>query len=121
MLILFLDDSERRVQVATDFFEGKQFEGVILCVAMNAHVAIEYLRLAEEPWDLVMLDHDLGEQVYQNSDEENCGMEVVRYIERTRPEVKKIVVHSWNVPAGREMQIRLQQAGYDTAYQPFEG
>ena len=118
MLILFLDDSERRVQIATDFFEQTR---ETVCIAMNAHVAIEYLRLAEEPWDLVMLDHDLGGQVYQNSDEENCGMEVVRYIERTHPEIKKIVVHSWNAPAGREMQERLQRAGYDTAYQPFEG
>lgn len=120
MLVLFLDDSERRVQVATDFFERK-VEGVVLCVAGNAHVAIEYLRLAEEPWDLVMLDHDLGGKVYQDSKEENCGMEVVRYIERTRPEIKQIVVHSWNAPAGRRMQQRLQRAGYDTAYQPFEG
>jgi hypothetical protein len=30
-------------------------------------------------------------------------------------------VHSWNAPASRVMQERLQQAGYDTAYQPFEG
>jgi len=120
VLVLFLDDSERRIQIATDFFENLK-EDVSLCIAMNAHVAIEYLGLTEEPWELVMLDHDLGGQVYQNSDEENCGMEVVRYIERTRPKIERIVVHSWNAPAGREMQERLQQAGYDTAYQPFEG
>ena len=114
MLILFLDDNEQRVQRATNYFEGKT-----LCVAMNAHVAIEYLRLAEEPWDLVMLDHDLGGQVYQNSEEENCGMEVVRYIERTRPAIKVIIIHSWNAPAAREMRERLQRAGYDAAYEPF--
>lgn len=120
LLVLFLDDSERRIQIAEEYFT-QEYGDVIFCVAMTADTAIEYLRLTEEPWDIVMLDHDLGGNVFQNSEEENCGMAVVRYIERTRPKIKRIVVHSWNVPAGREMQGRLQRAGYDTVYQPFGG
>jgi len=115
MLVLFLDDSERRIEAAT-----KAFEGDTLCVAMTADIAIEYLKVSEEAWDLVMLDHDLGNIVFQDSQETNCGMEVVRYIERTRPKINRIIVHSWNAPAGGKMRKRLQQAGYNVTYQPFE-
>jgi DNA-binding NarL/FixJ family response regulator len=115
MLVLFLDDSVRRAKAAAEQFAGDTF-----CLAGTADTAIEYLRLAEEPWDLVMLDHDLGGKVFQDSLETNTGMEVVRYIERTQPEIKRIVVHSWNSPAAREMVSRLEQAGYEASYQPFE-
>ena len=114
MIVLFLDDSERRISIAEEYFADDTF-----LAAQTSYTAIEYLRLAEEPFDLVMLDHDLGGVVFQNSKEENCGMEVVRYIERTRPQIKKIIVHSWNVPAGQEMLARLQNAGYEVSYEPF--
>ena len=114
MLILFLDDSQQRVNAALDHFAEED-----IVIAQSSWVAIEYLRLAEEPWDLVMLDHDLGNHVFQNSLEVNTGMEVVRYIERIRPAIKKIVVHSWNPGAAKEMVQRLLKIGYPTTYEPF--
>lgn len=115
MLVLFLDDSQKRVDVAIDHFEEET-----LCIAMDAETAIRYLAVAEEPWDLVMLDHDLGDHVFQDSNEENTGMEVVRYIEFNLPKIKRIIVHSWNPGAGREMEQRLTKLGYPTTYAPFE-
>lgn len=115
MRILFLDDNEKRRNVAIDRYAADHE----LHVVETADQAIDAL-LKFPAWDRVLLDHDLGGQVFQNSFESNTGMEVVRFILRTKPIIDQIIVHSWNMPAGREMTNKLKDAGYTAAYQPFE-
>ena len=68
------------------------------------------------------LDHDLGGTQWQDSRAENCGMEVVRFLESC--DIKdyghiKMTIHTWNGPAGRQMLARLQLKGYKTIFRPF--
>ncbi len=112
--ILFLDDSEPRLNQAENVFGEEE-----LYLAQTAETAIRLLSTLS-PWDLVMLDHDLGQKVMQDSEDPGSGMEVVRYIERALPEIKEIVVHSWNPPAANSMRFRLAGAGYSVSYRPFK-
>jgi len=121
MLILFLDDSEERQKLVLAYFEAVySTEEFALLFAKDAQTAIEYLQAVEEPWNLVMLDHDLGKEIFMDSDRMDTGMEVVRWIVRNRPLIEKIIIHSWNSPAAEEMIARLRAAGYEEVlYQPF--
>ena len=112
--ILFLDDSEARLNQAENYFGEEE-----LYLARTAEIAINRLSMLA-PWDLVMLDHDLGQKYMQESEDPGSGMEVVRYIERSLPEIKKIIIHSWNAPAANSMRFRLVGAGYSVSYQPFQ-
>jgi ActR/RegA family two-component response regulator len=111
--ILFLDDSDTRLKQAEIAFDGEE-----LYLARTAEKAIRLIATVQ-PWDLVMLDHDLG-QYMQDSEDPGSGMEVVRYIEQALPEIKKIIIHSWNPPAASEMCSRLARQGYNVDYRPFQ-
>ncbi len=113
--ILFLDDNESRLNQADNFFGGEE-----LYLPRTAESAIFFLSKGLS-WDLVMLDHDLGGEIFVGSDREDCGMEVVRYIERALPEIEEIIIHSWNAPAANEMRSRLTKQGYNVDYRPFQG
>ncbi|KKL88073.1 hypothetical protein LCGC14_1928330 [marine sediment metagenome] len=113
MKVLFLDDNKNRIDAAIKLFNGDD-----LFVAKAASEAILYLSNLDN-LDLVMLDHDLGGEAFVDSDREDCGMEVVRWILRTKPKIKRIVIHSWNVPASNVMVSMLGLAGYSVAYKPF--
>ena len=115
MRILFLDDNERRRAIAI----SRYAEDHELHVVETSEQAIGTL-LKFPAWDRVLLDHDLGGQVFQNSLESNTGMEVVRFILQAKPIIDQIIVHSWNGPAGQEMTNKLKDAGYTAAYRPFE-
>lgn len=112
--ILFLDDNESRLNQAENALGGEE-----LYLVRTAEHAIRLLS-SLAPWDLVMLDHDLGENYMQNSEDVDSGMEVVRYIERTLPEIKEIIIHSWNAPAANEMRSRLARQRYNVDYRPFQ-
>lgn len=67
------------------------------------------------------LDHDLGNETYVNSQREDCGMEVVRFLlkENRIGQIEKIYVHSHNVYANRIMAEDLSNAGYNSTLFPF--
>lgn len=113
MKILFLDDNQYRIFTAVSKL-GKDND---LHVVTTAKEAIEMLE--DHVFDVVYLDHDLGVRVYQSSDEENCGMEVVRWIIKNLPPIDKIVIHSWNIPAAKQMWKMLYSAGYKVVRQTF--
>jgi CheY-like chemotaxis protein len=112
MRILFLDDSEERIEQAKEIYSGAE-----LVIVRTAPEAIQ--QLFHGPWDVVSLDHDLGGEVLVDSDREDCGMEVVRWIIKNKPPLKIITIHSWNIPAGKRMAEDLQKAGYYAHIHPF--
>lgn len=111
MNILFLDDSSER----TKTFSSKVPYAKTFLSALQI---INELAKGEKN-DIVFLDHDLGEQQFQNSDEENCGMEVVRWMVKNNLTVKNIIVHSLNFNAAMEMVNKLKNAGYKARYVSF--
>ena len=113
MRILILDDNELRLGLFTDVFGTHQN-----IMVKEAQSAIAFLQ-SHAPFDLVMLDHDLGGEIYVDSDREDCGMEVVRWMEIHKPIARRVVVHSWNIPAAEIMANRLTAAGYTVLRAPF--
>jgi len=112
MNILFLDDSEERQKIFRS-----EFPHAHRCTI--AADAIFNLGFGE--WDLVLLDHDLGKEIYADSNGENTGAEVTRWILKNKPTIKRVVVHSFN-PSGAEVMLKnLIEAGYNPIYAPFNG
>ena len=114
--ILFLDDNNERIETAIKYFSSDDYD---LMIAKTAHHAIKLLKI--QGFELVYLDHDLGGEVFVNSNREDCGMEVVRWMcsNKMKINVGRVIVHSWNYPAATEMRNKLKDAGYDVCQSPF--
>lgn len=125
-MILFLDDSAQRAVLAYERMPEADRENTIWC--RTAEEAIITLWDYRDRLDAVHLDHDLGGQEYVNTKREDCGMEVVRSLEKMshdKPEefeklkVARFVVHSWNGHAAPIMVERLTKLGLDVVCVPF--
>lgn len=126
-MILFLDDNPNRAVITHRRMTESERNRVIWCKTVEE--AICTLWDYRERLERVMLDHDLGGQQYVNTKREDCGMEVIRYLERlSRKEPKefdklkaaRFVVHSWNDHAGPQMVERLRKIGLTAYYNPFD-
>lgn len=108
MRILFLDDN------------GPRTETFLRAVAINSKDRIYTTKTAEgcisrledEEWDYVFLDHDLGDEIFVDSNRPDCGMEVVRWLEANKKNIHCIFVHTANEPARNAMVKKLKAAGY---------
>lgn len=101
--VLFLDDQLSRCSWAAFHLD-----------AVITHQAADCCNLlADNEWDELYLDHDLGGGTFEPSDEFS-GMGVVEFLEQHRLHPKMhIVVHSLNGPAAELMVARLRDAGYE--------
>jgi CheY-like chemotaxis protein len=117
MKILFLDDMASRRRVAQQWFKGNHE----IIYAKNAAEAIGLYCLHQasyEPFDLVSLDHDLGERWN--------GMDVVEAIIRMHErgylgyvDSTHFAIHSWNIPAADRMKNKLEIADFKVTQEPF--
>ncbi|WP_435017833.1 cyclic-phosphate processing receiver domain-containing protein [Tundrisphaera sp. TA3] len=109
---LFLDDDPARADVFLGLYpDAVWVETVPECVEKLA-----------ESWDEVHLDHDLGGEVYVDDGREDCGMEVIRWLDRDPPEhlrSARFIVHSHNQHAAFVMVLRLKAMGYRAEARPF--
>lgn len=112
MNILVLEDS---------IFRCREFRRQLPSAELytTADELIACLDKADAVWDMLFLDHDLGNEVYVDPAEHNTGSEVVRWIVLHRPKIKKIIVHSLNTEAAKYMVHDLSQAGYDAQHIHF--
>lgn len=107
-MILFLDDCvSRQKQFALRY--------------PNAHIvdtaAKAIAALSKETYKVVCLDHDLGGEIYVESESADTGMEVARWIAKNKPEIDLVVVHTLNPDGGDNMMSMLK--GYKAARIPF--
>ena len=111
MNLLFLDD---------DVIRTKRFKSIIPSAqtALTAEECINKLK-TEEEWDIVFLDHDLGNEIFVDSKRPDTGMEVVRWICENEPFVRQIIVHSLNFPGAKNMVDTLTEMRYNTIHTPF--
>ena len=115
MRILFLDDMTSRRRVAQQWFGGEHE----IIHAKNAAEAIGLYFLHQRsvrPFDLVSLDHDLGERWN--------GVDVVDAILALHADqlvtvIPAFAVHSWNIPAAVRMKNLLELAGFTATQEPF--
>lgn len=84
--------------------------------------AIEVLHEYRARLEEVSLEHDLGDEAYVHSGSPDCGMEVVRWLEKRNPADYahvQFVVHTHNVNSGPRMVQRLLKAGFKAELSPF--
>lgn len=108
--MLFVDDRWKRIQYALTEY-GKEYEVVI---APNFYEAMR--QLCAQDWDVVDLDHDLNGCDFQDPDSPTCGMEIVRYIEKTgwpkHRHEPEFWIHSSNAFAANLMISHLHGMGF---------
>src|SRR5262245_49267713 len=112
MNILFLDDCPHR---------HRQFRSV-MPFAIMVHTADETIAKLSDGtiWDYVFLDHDLGGESFVNSNREDTGMGVVRWLAKNPITINKMIyVHSLNADGARKMVEMLRSSGYPVHYYPF--
>mgnify|MGYP003501848970 CR=1 FL=1 len=117
-VVLFLDDDENRTKAFVS----------LVPYAKCATTAAGMIKLLHEhiakkiKIDSLFLDHDLGGEVYVDSNREDCGMEVVRWLcaNLIKPEeINTVVVHTMNPSASTNMRAALIEAGLRTITLPF--
>lgn len=112
--ILFVDDRTKRIHWAL-----KEYAHWDLTIATCVPEALR--QIAANNFDVISLDHDLNGHDFQDPDTPTCGMEIVRYIEKTgwpldkRPE---FWIHSSNIFAAHLMIVTLSQISLDAYYKP---
>jgi hypothetical protein len=111
--VLFLDDDPLRAELfLNDHPSATWVTTVSDCVA----------RL-EDVWDEVHLDHDLGGKTFVDSNAEDCGMEVIRWLcKEPRNHLKRTTqffVHTHNAAAGLLMVLQMRSNGYNAEFRPF--
>jgi CheY-like chemotaxis protein len=119
--VLLLEDDPLRIE----WFEKMNTSADTLKVTVTADECIKALtdkQAAEEGFDLILLDHDLGGQVFVQETEYNTGSTVVGWLIENKEHWQntKILVHSMNPVAGESMANRLNDAGFtDIRRHPF--
>ena len=96
MRILILEDDGARVKNFIELLHKH-----ILDITENAYDAIDMLE--ENEYDLILLDHDLGEG-------NGSGSLVASFLSQMEGPKVKTIIHSWNIPASRAMQGYLPHA-----------
>lgn len=100
---LFLDDDPERHELVQPAYPAGTY----------CYDAASCIRWLADEWDIVSLDHDLGDELFVDSSRTDCGMEVVRWIVANKPKVGQFWVHSLNGKAAHEMVAQLRAAGYE--------
>ena len=75
--------------------------------------------LHENKYDIVFLDHDLGGEVFVDSNMFNTGHTVAKMIHETKNKVTPVVIHSWNSNGAQNMKWALSANKVKNTYLPF--
>lgn len=118
--ILFMDDRTKRINEALARYTPEN--GYQLTIVANARECLRYM--SREDWDIVSLDHDMNGSDFQDPDDHDCGMEIVRYLWKTAwPKYKPkpmFWVHSSNLFAATLMLETLNKIGFSAYYRKFD-
>ncbi len=110
--ILFLDYSPNRAAAFVSAHPG----------AVWVETVVRCLKLLEQPWDEVHLDHDLSGEVLVDHERADCGMAVVRWLcEEPHPHLRdtRFIIHTHNPNAACMMVLHLQVMGFQVQASPF--
>lgn len=103
MKVFILEDSQHRI----DFFKETMSKHKLF-VAKDVEKAKDVFE-KNKPFDLIMLDHDLGGRVFVNPREENTGYQFAKFLKNQNNKTL-IVIHSSNVNAAALMKNILYNA-----------
>lgn len=108
MNIFILEDDQNRMKVFKKKFINHHLE-------YTDQVEEAKTILTKTKFDYIFLDHDLGGRVYVNSNEENTGFQLAKWIRDNKIECDKIIIHSLN-PVGA---VNMQRVLTDAEHIPF--
>lgn len=114
MRILFLDDDLMRHKL---FREELANRGHIATHVETADRAIQ--ELSNNKFDLVYLDHDLGDKTFVPSEgSEPTGYTVALFMAKGSDRAR-VVVHSYNPAGAQKIVQHLDDAGFKVDWRPF--
>lgn len=103
MKIFILEDNPfRQVWFKKTFFKDELF------IFDDVQKAKEFL-IENKDIDILFLDHDLDHRIYVDSNEENTGYQLVRFIAQEELTFKLAVIHSLNNYGAMRMHDLLEQ------------
>lgn len=87
--VLILEDNDDRIKIFKRLFLNAD-------IVKTAKEAIDLV--AKNKYDIIFLDHDLGGEVYVDSEHENTGYQVAKFImyEDNPNKITEVIVHSMN-------------------------
>jgi hypothetical protein len=113
MKILLLEDNSYRIEKFKILFKNKE-----LYVTDNIKQAEEYCKTIE--FRVMLLDHDLDNKIWVNSNEENTGYQFVKWLVANKLQKDSLIyIHSMNPCGANKMLNYLLDNGRDGIWQPF--
>ncbi len=113
MKILILEDSTLRIEIFKKQL-GKKHDLYIYDYVEDAKKAIDH----SGPFDRIYLDHDLDQRVFVDSDEDNTGYQLAKYIADKNIDAE-IILHTLN-PHGAHRMLKVlpnaQQITFDELF-----
>jgi hypothetical protein len=110
--VLFLDDDPLRAEAFLS--ENPR--------AVWVQTVTECVTRLVETWEEVHLDHDLGGKTFVDMNENDCGMEVIRWLckePRDHLRQARFFIHTHNSIAGLFMVLQMRSSGYQAEFRPF--
>jgi DNA-binding response OmpR family regulator len=111
--VFILEDDCERIQ---EF--SKLFVNCRMIVTNCAETAILFLNSYK--FDTILLDHDLGGEVFVHTRNKNTGSEVCREINDLNRE-SQVIIHSWNKVGAENMRLNLGGKGFTNVTKEFFG
>lgn len=89
MKIFILEDNLNRIETFKQNLTGHE-----LFIASNIEIAKTMLKFNQ--FELMFIDHDLGGEVYVNSEFPNTGYQLAKWIRENNITYKRLIIHSCN-------------------------
>jgi CheY-like chemotaxis protein len=115
MKILLLEDDPNRVEQFQQRVKELNERNNIKFELVHVETAKDCIdKLETDKFKLVLLDHDLGGEVYVDTDNTNTGSEVARWMNKNPDKIKgvSIITHTFNPAGAKNIVALVPQCGY---------
>ena len=124
MRVFILEDDPDRIMLLREAAFNHDAVFTESCLGPNGAIEVYARESAKAPFDLLLLDHDLGGRTFVDSNEEDTGAAFVRRLPdggpTTIPYLPDVVIHSYNADGAKNMLATLREKGYRRSiYVPF--
>jgi len=114
MKIFILEDSKERIKWFKEVFSSESN----LFFADNVEEAKKIL-LENSEFDILFLDHDLDQKIFVNSNEQNTGYQLARFLVENKISFMSIIIHSMNIFGSCRMFDVLKKISENVHRVPF--
>jgi CheY-like chemotaxis protein len=114
MKIFILEDNKERIKWFKEVFSSESN----LFFADNVEEAKKIL-LENSEFDILFLDHDLDQKIFVNSNEQNTGYQLARFLVENKISFMSIIIHSMNIFGSCRMFDVLKKISENVRRVPF--